>query len=515
MIKHRLLYLLTFSAVIIGSSAIADTVNEANTARYFDSIQSDSKQLKHFLWAMPKGADLHVHVTGATFAENMLNYAYPDNLCVNPMTFAVYQHADCDENNRLNDRVQQPDFKKQLIDAWSMRHFNENQGESSHDHFFNAFKKFSVIPKTHPSEVLAEIAERAASQNENYLELMVSYGGNEARELGTSVVFDTHFNAMREQLLSSKLNLVLSGIRKQLDTDEAFMRELLRCGKEHASLGCNIKIRYLLRAEREQAPELVFAQLLVGFEAAKQDPRIVGVNMVQAEDGPISMRDYKLQMQMVGFLQGLYPDVPVSLHAGELTEALVPKEGLSFHIHDAVEVAHASRIGHGVDIAHEDNFHALLDNMAKRHVMVEINLTSNDQILGVKDQEHPLPLYLEHGVPVSLSTDDEGVSRINLTKEYLRAVLSYKLDYLTLKKLARNSLNFSFLPGKTLWQDNDYQHPVSECANDLIENAAVSSGCKHYLAMNEKASLQWDLEVKFTQFEERILHQIQTLTDRL
>jgi adenosine deaminase len=83
--------------------------------------------------------------------------------------------------------------------------------------------------------------------------------------------------------------------------------------------------------------------------------------------------------------------------------------------------------------------------MRARPVVVEINLTSNDIILGVRGKDHPLPTYLAAGVPVVLSTDDAGVSRINLTNEYLRAARDYGLSYRTLKGIARNALTYSFL----------------------------------------------------------------------
>ena len=52
----------------------------------------------------------------------------------------------------------------------------------------------------------------------------------------------------------------------------------------------------------------------------------------------------------------------------------------------------------------------LMKEMAARNVMVEINLTSNDQILGVSGDDHPLPIYMKYGVPVAISSDDEGRS---------------------------------------------------------------------------------------------------------
>src|SRR3984885_14481286 len=137
------------------------------------------------------------------------------------------------------------------------------------------------------------------------------------------------------------------------------------------------------------------------------------------EDGFISMGDYPLQMQMVEYLRSLYPQVHISLHAGELAPGLVPPEGLRFHIREAIELGHAQRIGHGVDVFYEDDAAGLLREMAQKHIMVEINLTSNDVILGVKGADHPLAGYRAAHVPVALSTDDEGNSRIDLTHEYV------------------------------------------------------------------------------------------------
>jgi hypothetical protein len=132
---------------------------------------------------------------------------------------------------------------------------------------------------------------------------------------------------------------------------------------------------------------------------------------VQPEDHQIARRDYRAHMQMVQFLAN---DVPVALHAGELTLGLVPPDDLTFHITDAV-AAGARRIGHGTALAYEHDVNGLLQAMRRRPVAIEISLTSSDLILGVRGKDHPLPAYLAAGVPVVLATDDAGVSRIDLT----------------------------------------------------------------------------------------------------
>ena len=135
---------------------------------------------------------------------------------------------------------------------------------------------------------------------------------------------------------------------------------------------------------RNTPKELVFAQTLFGFELASADPRVVAINFVGGEDNVIAMADYADHMRMVGFLRDLYPSVYVSLHAGELAPGLVPPEGLCCHIRLAVEQARADRIGHGVDVMYEDRPYDLLKHMADKGVLVEINLTSNQIILGIE-----------------------------------------------------------------------------------------------------------------------------------
>jgi adenosine deaminase len=163
------------------------------------------------------------------------------------------------------------------------------------------------------------------------------------------------------------------------------------------------------------------------------------------EDWYVPMHDFDLHMKMLDYLHGIYPNVHISLHAGELAMGLVPPEGLAFHIRQSIEQGHAERIGHGASVMNERDAVGLLREMARCKVLVEISLTSNDLILGVRGQQHPLPAYMLYGVPVALATDDQGVSRSDMTHEYLRAAETYNLSYADLKRMARQSLEHGFL----------------------------------------------------------------------
>ena len=127
---------------------------------------------------------------------------------------------------------------------------------------------------------------------------------------------------------------------------------------------------------------------------------------------------------------------------------------------------------------------------------MEINLTSNDLILGVKGDRASaagLPQTRSSG---ALSTDDEGVYRSLLTEEFERAVLTYNLTYADLKEMVRNSIEYSFAPGASYWKDRKYGTIVPACAA-----GKQTKGCHDYLDKNEKARLGVDLEERFAAFE--------------
>jgi adenosine deaminase len=152
---------------------------------------------------------------------------------------------------------------------------------------------------------------------------------------------------------------------------------------------------------------------------------------------------------------------------------------------------------------HEPEPIELLREMAKKQVLVEICLTSNDAILGVTGNQHPLPMYLRFGVPVALATDDPGVARSTMTHEYQRAVETYALSYPELKKMARASLAYSFLPGASMWSNVAKAQKAPACVRDVPKSAKRSPACDRLISESEKARAEWELEEAFVEFERR------------
>lgn len=502
MVKNAITIIIS---VLFSSSVFASTVAETDTANYFEKIKQDPTKLQSFLYAMPKGGDLHLHESGAAFAENLVGYAANDNLCLNRKTFEAYTNPNCNKEDLLVNALTNKSMMHDIVTAWSMQDFKPGK-ESAHDHFFAAFGKFSAITRVHHAEMLAELSERAEQQNEQYVEVMLTTDAGRGAALGEQIGWSDDIESVWSKIKAANIDDIVKYASQQLSADEAKKAEILGCKTNSKKAGCGIKVRYISQIGREQVPARVFGQMVAAFELASKDSRVVGLNLVQAEDGKLSSRDYDLHMKMLAFLHQKYPTTHITLHAGELSDAVTQPDMMKSHIRDAVEIARAERIGHGVDIEKEIDYQALLDDMAAWHVLVEINLSSNEIILDVVGRQHPLPLYMQHQVPLALSTDDEGVSRSMLTREYVKATQEFNLSYLQLKTFARNSIAYSFLPGRTLWQDDSYHKVMPACAKDMLGDAHPSTSCRRFLEKNEKANMQWELENHFNLFENNKNH---------
>jgi adenosine deaminase len=497
--------LLVLVLVSLTVTARAQTPEE-KASHHLDAVRDQPSLLLAFLREMPKGGDLHNHLAGAIYAESWLDFAANANLCADRSTSTLLAPP-CDKScssyaNKPAVRCAYGDhiLYNQLVDAWSMRNWHPAD-ESGHDHFFATFDKFFMAELASTGDQLAEVSARAAADRLQYLELMHTADGMGSAELGAKLGWQDDFGKMRETLLAGGLRDVVTETRTQLDRDEARRNQLLHCGTAQADPGCAVTARYLYQVLRGLPKEMVFAQIVLGFELAQSDPRFVGLNLVMPEDWYVPMHDFDLHMREMDYLHGVYPKVHITLHAGELAMGLVPPEGLRFHIRESVEKGHAERIGHGTSVMHEDDALGLLQEMAKRNVLVEICLTSNDSILGVSGQNHPFPIYRKYGVPVALSTDDQGVSRSDMTQEYVRAVQTYGLNYADLKQMSRQSLEHSFLPGDSLWSDTKDFKLAASCTTSDAKPAAA---CQKLLDTSEKARVQWALEKAYADLEAKM-----------
>jgi adenosine deaminase len=478
---------------------------EARAAKYLESVREKPLELLDFLDRMPKGGDLHHHLTGAVYAESYINYAVEDGDCLDRVSFRILPPP-CDAargvvpaSQAISDFV----FRNLVIDAWSIRNFHPSGDDRDvRLHFFATFGKFDLVTNKHWGEMLAEVTHRAGAQNEIYLETMLTPDQGEATQLGRQLAWNDDFAVMRSQLLASGMTKVVADGRRNLDEGEAKMRQVLGCDGREADVGCGVTLRYINQVLRAFPKEQVFAQMLAGFEIATADPRVVGINLVQSQDEFNALNDFDLQMRMLDYLHGVYPKVHITLHAGELTPGEVrPGVLLDSHIRKSIEIGHAERIGHGLDVIYERDAPGLVAEMARKHILVEDCLYSHEVVRDMKGRDNVLLIYLGVGVPVSLATDDEGIVRSELTWYFRRAVLGYDVDYRTLKRMVRDSLEHAFLPGTSLWVAPENFTVVPVCAAEKFGGEAASAACRELLQGSEKARLEWKEEVEFARFE--------------
>ena len=136
------------------------------TARAFERARKvGSPALQAFFYAMPKGADLHNHLSGAIYAETFIRDAAEDNLCVKVATLTFYKAAAMtrslppqpvcgEEGVPAASALTNQNLYDELIDIFSMRIFVPTAAESGHDHFFASFDHFRGLSSGHVSEWL-------------------------------------------------------------------------------------------------------------------------------------------------------------------------------------------------------------------------------------------------------------------------------------------------------------------------------------------------------------------------
>lgn len=453
------------SANAKGPGSKVQQSNYLATQRYYTQLVSGHApqlaELNLLMTMLPKGGDIHHHYSGAVYAETYLDWVEKQGYC-------IYREND-PQNKREKYRIETADpatasvpikdcikadavrqdnpFYRELLKRWSNKDFDNHYHEQQapDQQFFNTFGFFGPVSGYSPNEGLKMLKQRAKAENLQYLETMLKSAPDTVNpELAAKI------DGLAPDAGDEAVRQALTPFTDFMDGDDAVKQKIADYANYLASSAAGIDdadftLRFQSYVSRNSLPSKVFTGLYAAFAAAQNSKLIVGVNIVGPENGFVAMRDYDLHMRMFRFLKQKFPGVRLSLHAGELALGMVPPEGLRTHIRSAVEIAGAERIGHGIDITHEDRPDQLLETLRTRKIAIEINLTSNAFILGIMREAHPVTVYMRHDVPVVISTDDAGVSRNNLSGEYLLFASRYKPSYAVLKQVVYNSIRYSFL----------------------------------------------------------------------
>ncbi|ATB70828.1 Adenosine deaminase [Sulfurospirillum diekertiae] len=457
-LKH--LSLLLFLSFLVGCAPTPnlphsddESATSALYERSFETHVPNVAMLNLFFTQMPKGGDLHHHYTGSIYAETYLEWVKNKGWFIDSCSFKILKakgNEPC-KSVSVDELIANDTLYRKLLTIWSDKDFDNHSHEQlpPDSNFFNTFGYFSPISDQYMDVGLNIIKERALSENVSYIETMLSRVGVNSAEFFNADEAKNINAALRHATTQEEVNALLDRISAVYAQNQAFSEKVHHFVSEveHRHEGIdteNFTMRFQTYAVRVLEPLQVYTDLLAGYKAVLSSPLIVGVNIVAPENNTVAINDYTLHMRMFNYLASHYPQVPHSLHAGELTIGMVEPKELLFHITQARKIAGADRIGHGVDIAYEKESLSLLKEL-KEHAAIEINLSSNEFILGVAGREHPYSLYAAYGVPIVISTDDSGVSRDNLAHEYVLLASRYHPSYATIKTYVYNSIDYSFL----------------------------------------------------------------------
>ncbi len=463
--------------ILVPLCALCITLRAEALEKWFEDFKATAtpQQLYTFLYALPKGGDLHNHLTGAVrsewywdaaIASSQRGYIYYTKVKIaNCVPFGSNEYGGAgylllfriisQQQYAALDTCQKGEYKRlQDLDAKEKAGFLESmrldESWEGRDEFFQAIWIRINEMLRNPyiiAEILLKNMEAFGAEGMVYLETQQGVDGGVKAD-GTPLSTDEFADILRAALASPRARATGVTVRFQ-----------------------NALLRFTPVAE-DRLRELYAV-------TDRYRDLFVGVNMVGREDND---KGYPLRfLPVLRELRHQYPEINLSIHAGEVDE---PNE----HIKDTLLLG-ATRIGHGVNLITQPDTMLMMRNGP---YMVEINLISNLLLEYVQSyKQHPFPEYLRTGIPVALSTDDRGMWDSDLTDEFYVAVKEFNLSWDEILLLGRNSLQYSFLDTDTkqkLLADYDRRMAAFAAAfrkQGLAAFAAtrpVTYGfiCKHY-----------------------------------
>jgi adenosine deaminase CECR1 len=365
---------------------------------FFRKLPADnSKQaIKGFCADFPKGGLLHVHPFG-TFNHETLNELLKQNDPKIPVEDILKHIQSSNGHSSLT-----TDETQKLSHFGSVRPFHELSIDQQ-----NALRDFMFLP---PGK---QLFPRFNAVFEF---------------LGAVVQSDADY----EKALSDfAIRAVREGVSYVELTGGTSEKAIAAAKKIQEQTGLMIRLNRSFN--RTRTPDDLAAQTQAALKTPR-DPLWVGIDLLDNEEGhPALESGLVIYANVLSAVRAGRSNLHRTMHAGEIGDPRDPRDAM---------ILGAERIGHGVNLAQDP---IALEYAARQHIAVEINLSSNLRLTSIKTlKDHPFLDYLRLGLPVSLSTDDEGIFDTDIQNECELAVAQTDITYAELKKMSYNSISASF-----------------------------------------------------------------------
>ncbi|GEA11365.1 adenosine deaminase [Alteromonas sp. KUL49] len=411
------------------SNSTSDAFSMNSWFRAFKQ-NADAKAMHSFLVAMPKGGDLHHHLSGAGLSEWWFELASDPNKNggYHYYTKVSFSHCEGYGSNEFGPTPQYMMFHTVSGHTWDALSDCQKSEYKRLDRLtaeqIAAFQNSIRLDKPHEGRDefferhwrrLGEMTANPTLMANILLKNMQAYAQENVQYLETQVNLQraTHSDGTPytpEEALAVYEALLNSEEALETQVEVRFQYALLR---------------FLPNAEQQLAWMYEFVDT--------QRQRYVGINMVGREDND---KGYPLRfLSTLREMRKRYPRIPLAIHAGESDEP-------NYHVRDTLLIG-ADRIGHGFNTITDPETLLLMRNGP---YLIESNLISNLLLEYVDNfNQHPFPEYLRLGIPVALSTDDRGMWDSTLSDEFFIAVTHFNLSWDELLILVKNSISYSFL----------------------------------------------------------------------
>src|SRR5262249_596842 len=275
------------------------------TAAAFEATRDDRTALRAFLHRMPKGGDLHTHLSGAVYAERFIAWAAEQGLCVD-LRNVVLAKSQCDGAAAVpvSDAIRDQTLYNRMVDAFSMRWFLPTPAvPTGHDEFFAAFEKFGTVSGSHFVDMTVDQLKLYDSQNVQYVEFMVSSWCPNDRERFVKAVSETTDDASKlAALQASGLGDCVAATRNGMTAPLGTVTPVRAGAAARCTPAWGLPSISLPRTNRNNPLAEAFFQPPTAAPRTRAEPRTAPPNFAGPEKNFGARRASPRHMQIIRFL---------------------------------------------------------------------------------------------------------------------------------------------------------------------------------------------------------------------